>query len=122
MSFAKFQEDFEKEGEKWSKKYDLMDEDQLLNLIKKGKWDLTYQIWFAIRIKGTVEKSAPVLLNVLLKRFTNFLHRNHCADALSLLVKIKDDQLKKRVIQLVNSVSLWTEKKPLTNWKVHIGN
>lgn len=97
MSYAEFQEDFEKEGEKWSKKYDHMTEDEILSLIEQGKWDWTYQIWFSIRTKGTIQKSSPVLMKVLKKRFTSFLHRNHCADALFLIAKIKDDELKKRV-------------------------
>lgn len=106
MSYAEFQEDFEKEGEKWSKKYDQMSEDEILSLIKKGKWDWTYQIWFSIRTKGTIQKSSPVLMKVLRRRFTSFLHRKHCADALFLIARIKDDELKKRVTGSLNRFRL----------------
>lgn len=106
MSYARFQEDFEKEGEKWSKKYDQMSEDEILSLIERGKWDWTYQIWFSIRTKGTIQKSSPILMKVLRKRFTSFLHRNHCTDALFLIAKIKDDELKKRVKGSLNRFRL----------------
>ena len=115
MSYAEFQEDFEREGKKWAKKYSQMSEDEILSLIEKGKWDWTYQIWFSIRTKGTVQKSSPVLMKALRRRFTSFLHRNHCADTLFLIAKIKDDELKKRVTGSLNRFRLSFDRKRALN-------
>jgi hypothetical protein len=98
MSYLEYQQEFEADAEKWSQKYNQMSEDEILHLIKTGKWDRTYQIWFSIRTKALLERSAPILLKVLKRWFTSFLHRNHCADALFHIANISDDNLKIRVI------------------------
>ena len=115
MTYREFRNDFEKESDKWSEKYEQMSELEILSLIENREWDLTYQIWHSIRKKGTIEKSTPVLMKVLRKRFTSFLNRNHCAEALFSITKINDEVLKKRVIGSLQRFRLSVDRKKALN-------
>jgi hypothetical protein len=71
-------------------------EDDLLTAIRRRRYDLYHQIWHAIREKGTLEKSAPVLIEVRRRerRGTDaMLIRYHCADALFSMLGFPDRPL-----------------------------
>ncbi len=115
MTYREFRNDYEQESDKWSEKYEQMSELEILSLIEKREWDLTHQIWCSIRNKGTIEKSTPILMKVLRKRFTSFLTRNHCAEALFSITKINDEILKKRVIGSLQRFQLSIDRKNALN-------
>ncbi|MBN2496809.1 MAG: hypothetical protein JXR96_19620 [Deltaproteobacteria bacterium] len=81
--------------------YGKMSESELLKLIRAGDWDMFYTIWDAIGKKGSVEKAAPVLLEVLIAQDGEHadLLRYHCAGALFEILGIEDREELRSTIQ-----------------------
>lgn len=73
-----------------------LSEDELLSYIKQDKSDMFYQIWSAIGNKGTVEKSAIVLLEYLKRNKGKDyeLERYHCTEALFKIIGMPDPNCK----------------------------
>ena len=70
-------------------------EDELLRKIEQRHYDQFYTIWDALANCGTVEKSAPVLLEVLRREAGEslMLIRYHCAGALFRLLGYPDEPM-----------------------------
>jgi hypothetical protein len=92
-AFEDWRETWEWYAERTHRAYMTWSEDDLLTAIRRRRYDLYYQLWHAIGEKGTLEKSAPVLIEVLRRerRGTDaMLLRHHCAGALFSLLGYPD--------------------------------
>lgn len=96
MSYEKYQKHFEEEAEKAYKKYMNYTEDKLIELIKFKRWDSTYQIWRAVKNKGS-EKSLFTLFEVISNMSNDYLIRYHACNALFHIAGINDEEIKKKL-------------------------
>lgn len=67
----------------------------LLEWVQSGRYDLYYTIWDAVKSKGDLRLSAPVLIQVLRREVGEEMNlvRYHCAGALFHLLGYPDDPL-----------------------------
>ena len=93
MSYAEYQKYFEDLAEKESNQYDASSLDQILLNIKNEKYGETYQIWYSLAKKTTVEDVGWILFEILESR-KDYLTRYHCASALLQLFSPKQDSFK----------------------------
>ena len=70
-------------------------EDELLAKIQARAYDMHFQVWRALAACGTLEKSPPVLLEVLRREVgeSRMLTRYHCARALFRLLGYPDEPM-----------------------------
>jgi len=81
------------------KKFSMLPEETLLEIIKNRQWDSYYSIWNVIGKKGTVKNSSMILYNVLLNedKKRDDLIRYHCAGALFKILGIEsEEELRRR--------------------------
>lgn len=93
MTYAEFQEHWEKTSIKERAKYDAMPLDALLSDIKKGQFGTNYQIWYSVGRRATIEQVGWLFFSIL-ESDTDFLNRIHCATALLSIYNPYPDVLK----------------------------
>lgn len=81
MSYAEYQKHFEEEGEREEAFYDSMSVEAIMEEIEKRKFGTTYQIWYSLAKRATVEQVGWKLFEILSSR-EEYLTRYHCAAAL----------------------------------------
>lgn len=89
-----------KEAWKWyasetERVYDRLSEAELLQRIEAGQYDGYYTIWYSLRRRGSLARSAPVLIEVLRREQgpDNDLIRYHCTAALFYLLGYPDEPI-----------------------------
>jgi hypothetical protein len=81
MSYAEYQEHFEKAATEEKKCYDALPVSSLLADIRARRFGRYYQIWPSVAERATAAEAAEDLLKVL-ESNTDYLNRYHCAAAL----------------------------------------
>lgn len=82
--FDNWKDAWEWHAQEAARTYEQFSEEELLELIQKGRYDAYYSIWDAVPKKCTLPKAAPVLISVLRREAGEpvMLVRYHCAGAL----------------------------------------
>ena len=104
MTYAEFQRQFEEYAESAYKKLSTHSEPELISLIsdkKENKYGIwkgsdNYQVWRVLQEKGAV-KSIPPLFEIVRNLQNEYLVRYHACEALFVIAKINDDNLKGEV-------------------------
>ena len=93
--FSNWKDAWEWEAAQARQSYEGMPEDELITLVKQGRFDWYYTLWLGFRKNGTLKKSGPVLLDVLRRTPGSHLDvlRNHAAGALFHLLGYDDEPL-----------------------------
>ena len=81
MSYAEYQEWFEKAAEAESKHFDAMPVADVISDIRNGRLGQCYQIWYSLARRAQPEDVNDLLLAFLSSK-SDYLHRYHCAAAL----------------------------------------
>ncbi len=91
MTYAQYQEHFEKMAEAESKRFDAMPVADIISDIRAGRLGQCYQIWHSLAKR---KRAQPAEVNDLLLSFLSsqaeYLHRYHCAAALILINKLTE--------------------------------
>ena len=93
MDYSEFQERYEQEGKNALYKYIKLSEDELLDIVRKKKWDNTFQIWYALKQNGT-KKSIKPLFQIVSNLDNDYLIRYHACNALFHIAAINNEELK----------------------------
>ncbi|MBL7693933.1 MAG: hypothetical protein JNK91_03750 [Ferruginibacter sp.] len=104
MTYAEFQRQFEEYAESAYKKLSTLSEPELISLIsdkKENKYGIwkgsdNYQVWRVLQEKGTVKSINP-LFEIVRNLQNEYLVRYHACEALFVIAKINDDNLKGEV-------------------------
>ena len=93
--FSHWKEAWEWYASQTGQAYDQLSEGELLQQIEAGRYDGYYTIWYSLRRKGSLARSAPVLIEVLRREQgdENNLIRYHCAAALFYLLGYPDEPI-----------------------------
>ena len=93
MDYSEFQKYYEAFAGQRYQEYMKLPENRLIQLAENHQWDDTFQLWKAIKEKGT-EKSIFVLLDFVSNLSNDYLARYHACDALFHLAGINDEEFK----------------------------
>jgi hypothetical protein len=93
MDYSEFQLRYEQDGKNALYKYIKLSEDELLEIVNKKQWDNTYQIWYALKKKGTKKAIKPIY-QIVSNLKNDYLIRYHACNALFHIAAIRDDEFK----------------------------
>ncbi|CAN5537111.1 hypothetical protein BH10PLA1_BH10PLA1_20780 [soil metagenome] len=79
--YGKFQQEYEEHASRELAALVAKPTAELLDVVRAGKFGDSYQLWYAIAEKATLQQAGWVLFDVL-KSKADYLHRYHCAAAL----------------------------------------
>src|SRR5262245_41132104 len=81
MSYAQFQEHWEREAEKERARYDARAVSALLADVRAGRFGDYYQLWHSIGARASLAEAGSLLADIL-ESDADYLNRYHCAAAL----------------------------------------
>ena len=84
MTYAEFQEHWEKASISEKQKYDAELIDKLISLVENHNYGDYYQIWYSLGSRAKIENVGPLLINIL-KSDEEYLTRYHCASCLLMI-------------------------------------
>jgi hypothetical protein len=87
MTYAQYQEHFERAAEAEGRRYDAMPVATIIAEIRAGRFGECYQIWYSLAKRAKPEETNDVLLSFLDSE-AEYLHRYHCAAALIQINKL----------------------------------
>lgn len=93
MTYAQFQERFEKASIEEKARYDAMPLAQMLEEIRAGRYGTNYQIWHSVAPRATITDIGWLFYHIL-ESDTDYLNRYHCAAALLRIFNPFPDVLK----------------------------
>jgi len=102
MTVAAHPDFFDNEAEHYAHFYNTLSETELLQRIRRRKWDPSFQLWNSIAAVGSVYQAAPVLLRTIKSQWISPQHRLHCAEALFSILSLENDVLANRLRPLLN--------------------
>ena len=84
MTYAEFQERWEKASAAEKQKYDSSSIKKLISLVENHDYGNYYQIWYSLGSRAKIENVGPLLINIL-KSDEDYLIRYHCASCLLMI-------------------------------------
>jgi hypothetical protein len=88
MTYAEFQEHFERAAALERQRFDAMPVDAVISEIRAGRLGQYYQIWYSLGARATPVETNSLLLSFLASEAA-YLDRYHCAAALIQINKLK---------------------------------
>jgi hypothetical protein len=84
MTYAEFQERWEKASASEKQEYDSSSVEKLISLIENHNYGNYYQIWYSLGSRAEIENVGPLLVGIL-KSDEDYLTRYHCASCLLMI-------------------------------------